>query len=179
MTLLLLKLLSARWGNEVYRGASENVVLALCFGALIQHGAFCARFYERERIVSYTYCDCYLLLLATHSWSRTRELFQPIISSSHLVLTQGFPAYSAASSSSHRITSLAKESVFGGIILDVEWGGLDMGFRGLLSGEIQLRRNGSIVGVLPHISYSGLVLPNLLYPGRGTKDEQDERKGSG
>lgn len=32
-----------------------------------------------------------------------------------------------------------------------------MGFRGLLSREILLR-NGSIVGVLPHISYSGLVL---------------------
>lgn len=44
-------------------------------------------------------------------------------------------------------------SRFGGIIVD----GVDMGFRGLLSGEILLR-NGSIVGVLPHISYSGLVL---------------------
>lgn len=49
--ILLLELLSARWGNQVYKGASENVVLALCFGALIQHGAFCARFYEGERIV--------------------------------------------------------------------------------------------------------------------------------
>lgn len=104
------ELLSARWGNQVYRGASENVVLALCFGALIQHGAFCARLYTKENVLFRIPTAIAIYFRAVHIHGRGRgSYFCPLFP--HLILSWLRDFLPASSSSSHRITSWAKESV--------------------------------------------------------------------